>query len=127
MRKWWILFCIPAVVLVERIGLGSNLSLAWDHSATTNVAAYRIYYSTTPWVFINYTQVPGFSARTVVSGLMGNTIYYFAATTIDINGIESDLSEFMEAFVPERAGPNAPNLVAATSEEIPVQINLATP
>jgi hypothetical protein len=87
------------------VQLGS-VTLQWlppteneDGSALTDLAAYRIYYGTSP---DNLNQVininnPGLG-RYVVENLLPST-YYFGATAINSAGVESDMSGLAEIMV----------------------------
>src|SRR3954462_12309283 len=69
----------------------STVTLAWDPSVSTNVAGYNLYYGA---ISGNYTNVvsAGLATSATISGLASNTIYYFAATAYDTDGIESEFS-----------------------------------
>ncbi len=72
-------------------GSNSNVPLVWDPSADANVAGYRIYYGLSSH---NYTS--SFDVGKVTSATItlpsGTRTYYFAATTYDATGAESDYS-----------------------------------
>ena len=85
-------------VTVTSIGSGA-VSLSWtppttngDGSVLTDLAAYKIYYGTENFSFDKELQIdnPGI-ASFVVENLCPNT-YYFSATAINSQGLESDFS-----------------------------------
>ena len=80
-------------------GGGGAVALSWtppttngDGSVLTDLAAYKIYYGTDNFSFDKEIQIdnPGI-ASFVVENLCPNT-YYFAATAINSQGLESDFS-----------------------------------
>lgn len=83
-----------------------SLILSWmpptqntDGSALTNLAGYRIYYGVEEHDFPNVIVIdnPGI-ATYLVEGLTPDT-YYFAATAVNTNGIESDFSNIATKIV----------------------------
>lgn len=90
---------------VVETGMGSVI-LSWtpptqntDGSALTDLAGYRIYYGVEEHDFPNMIIIdnPGI-ATYLVEGLTPNT-YYFAATAVNSNGIESDFSNITTKIV----------------------------
>lgn len=79
--------------------LGASVTLAWDASEGTNVVAYRAYYGPASGNWTNYTQVGNVLTATV-SNLVEGATYYFVATAIADNGLESDPSNEVEYSVP---------------------------
>jgi hypothetical protein len=70
----------------------ATVTLAWDPPGPpVDVASYNIYYGITTGVYTNVL-LAGNSTNATVSGLVGSTTYYFAATTVDTLGLESDFS-----------------------------------
>jgi len=83
---------------VSQLALGSA-TLSWtpptvntDGSPLTDLAAYKIYYGTSPGSYPNQIRIdnPGISTY-VVDNLVPNT-YYFVSTSINSMGIESNYS-----------------------------------
>jgi hypothetical protein len=68
-----------------------SVPLAWNASADTNVAGYKIYYGGVSQTYTNSVDV-GNVTSTVISGLAAGTTYYFAATTYTAAGVESQFS-----------------------------------
>ncbi len=68
-----------------------SVTLTWNPSTDTNAVGYRIYYGGASHVYTNSIMV-GNVTNTIVTGLNAGTTYYFGATTLDLSGNESDLS-----------------------------------
>jgi hypothetical protein len=68
-----------------------TVSLAWDQSPDTNVAGYKIYFGTTSHSYTQWLDV-GNVTNAVIPLPDYDTTYYFAATTYDTDGMESDFS-----------------------------------
>lgn len=73
--------------------------LTWSANTDTNVAGYKIYYGTTSH---NYTSVlvAGNVTNATVYGIKAGVTYYFAATTYDAAGNESDFSNETSYLLP---------------------------
>ena len=67
-----------------------QLTLAWDASASTNVAGYRLYYGTNTRSYQFVTNAGPALRQSVVLPHRGR--WFFAATAYDTNGLESDFS-----------------------------------
>ena len=80
-----------AVVSQLSAAATQSVALKWNPSADTNVAGYRIYYGTTSFNYKNVVTV-GNVTNAVISGLADETTFFFAATTTDAAGNESDFS-----------------------------------
>ena len=69
-----------------------TVTLAWDPSPGTNVIAnYNVYYGVASGTYTNVVAA-GTNPTVSVSNLVEGTTYYFAATAVDTNGLESDYS-----------------------------------
>jgi hypothetical protein len=68
-----------------------DVTLAWDANTETDIAAYRIHYGLASR---NYDRVldAGNNTTCVVTGLEQGQTYYFAATALNTEGMESDFS-----------------------------------
>lgn len=70
----------------------TEVTFAWDENTSSDIAGYRIYYSTnnlmTDAIMIDVGNVTQYT----VTGLQTDVYYYFAATAYTIQGIESDYS-----------------------------------
>jgi hypothetical protein len=86
------IFCVGICFLVSQFSVSADdLTLTWNASADTNVTGYKIYYGTVSQVYTNWLDA-GNTTNFVVSGLVAGTTYFFAATTYDALGDESDFS-----------------------------------
>jgi hypothetical protein len=79
----------PSVVLTG--GAGYNVGLAWTPSISTNVAGYKIYYGTASGVYSNTISL-GNVTSCIVSNQAWGVMYYYAATAVDVMGVESQFS-----------------------------------
>ena len=85
-------------VTVSQAALG-NVTLNWvaptqnsDGSPLTDLVGYKIYYGTSSRTYDHEIQIDNPGTTTyVVDNLVPNT-YYFAATSLNSSGIESDYS-----------------------------------
>jgi hypothetical protein len=68
-----------------------SASLTWLPSADPSVAGYKIYYGGASHQYTNVVAV-GAVTNAVIPGLSPNTTYFFAATSLDSAGDESDFS-----------------------------------
>jgi hypothetical protein len=85
---WWI--CLLTLIALPAIA-ASSVPLAWNASSDANVAGYKIYYGVASRAYTNSVDV-GNVTNTVIDGLVAGATYYFAATTYDAAGVESDFS-----------------------------------
>ncbi len=93
-----------AVVLVFPLPVlaGQSVTLVWNPSVDANVVGYRIHYGTVSQNYSSVVAVNNTNAATV-SGLVGGTTYYFAATSVDVTGAESAFSNETSYTVPVTA------------------------
>ena len=75
-----------------------SLTLAWDRNSETDIAGYRLYYSTTSHSYQRYVETS--ATQATVSNLVEGTTYYFAATAINLAGLESGFSSEVSYTVP---------------------------
>ena len=80
----------------------NSVNLSWQPSPDTNVNGYNIYYGTSSRGYTNEISL-GNSTSTTISGLVGGVTYYFAATSYDTNGDESDFSNEISYEIPTSA------------------------
>jgi hypothetical protein len=94
----------------------ASVTLAWDPSPDTNVAGYNVYYGPSSG---NYTNIvsPGNTTNVTVSGLMVGANYYFVATALSTDGLESDPSNEIN-YTPGVSVTNQVN-TAPTLDAIP--------
>ena len=88
----------------------SSVTLAWDPSASSGIAGYRLYYGTSSG---NYSQISNVGNTTIatVSNLSDGLTYYFVVTDYNIVGLESAPS----------------NQVAFTTAPNPLSVDSAPP
>lgn len=69
----------------------ARVTLAWNHSASSNIVAYRIFYGTNS---AEYTQIHGvgYTNRATITNLVYNLCHFFAAKAVDGSGNESAFS-----------------------------------
>lgn len=82
---------VPVMQAGGPVSPGTTVTLAWDASPDPAVSGYRLYQGLASR---NYSLVydAGFNTNLTVSALQVGTVYYFAATAYDTNGLESDFS-----------------------------------
>src|SRR5208282_500930 len=76
-----------------------SVTLAWNPSTDPTVVGYNIYYGGASGNYTNTLSV-GNVTSTTVSGLVGGTTYYFAATTYNSAGVQSPFSSEVSYFAP---------------------------
>ena len=86
-------WCVSAVMLFACPLLATvSVPLAWNPSVDSNAAGYKIYFGIASHAYTNSVDV-GNVTNAAITGLSANTTYYFAATTYDVDGDESDFSD----------------------------------
>ncbi len=80
------------------------ITLAWDPSPSTNVTGYNVYYGTAPRTYSTAVNA-GFSTTQVITNLTRGATYYFSATALDQNGLESEYSSELAYTVPIIVNP----------------------
>ena len=78
------------------------VQLEWIASSSTNVTNYRIYWGVSSGNYSNQLEV-GNVTNAIVPGLVYGATYYFAATAIDVLGLESGFSNETTWTTPENA------------------------
>lgn len=109
---WSRVYCfrgwIAGLVLFGAItlaGAASRITLAWDAPTDPEVAGFKVYSGTNSRA---YTSASDTGAQTswTLSNLVAGVTYYFAATTYNAAGLESDFSEeinyTVESLAPAR-------------------------
>ena len=86
-----VLFLLLCALLTPVTGHATDVTLAWDANTEPDIAGYRIHYGLGSR---NYDQVldVGNNTTCVVTGLDQGQTYYFAATAVNTEGMESDFS-----------------------------------
>jgi hypothetical protein len=80
----------------------ASIPLAWSPSIDPGVVGYKIYWWPAAGGATNSVDV-GNVTKTTITGLTEDTTYYFAATSYDTNGVESDFSNQIELTVYQTA------------------------
>ena len=105
MRKFFSTFTRSSLFFLFLFFLFSNplqaaeLSFAWTPNSDPNLAGYKIYYGTASRAYTvsidvgNPTITDNKVTRTLTVLPQESTLYYFAATAYDIDGLESDYSD----------------------------------
>lgn len=73
----------------------ASVALTWNPSIDPTVVGYKIHYGAASQVYTNSIDVGNVTNYTI-TGLADATTYYFAATSYDSNGVESDFSNEIE-------------------------------
>ncbi|MFO1475252.1 MAG: fibronectin type III domain-containing protein [Verrucomicrobiota bacterium] len=67
---------------------GAAVQLGWDSEANPLVVGYRVYYGSASGQYTGMVET-GNTNRVLVTGLTAGTNYYFAATAVTADGLES--------------------------------------
>ena len=80
----------------------ATVTLAWDYNFTNNPAvnAFRIYGGIAPSTYTNFVNVAGQVTTGQVTNVPTGLTNYFAATSVDTNGLESDYSTEISTVIP---------------------------
>lgn len=84
--------------------LAADVTLAWDPSASTNVAGYKVYYGNSSRTYGAPITV-GKQTTYTVTGL-GSGTWYFAVTAFAADGSESDFSNEVSQVIGSGSGCN---------------------
>jgi hypothetical protein len=93
------LLLVFSTFLLPPLGQSAQVSLAWDNSTDPTVASYKIYTGTSSGSYSQNTNV-GFANPYTVTNLTEGKTYYFAATALGSNGLESGYSNQVSYTVP---------------------------
>jgi len=80
-----------ATLLLSGILYAGTVTLAWDPSPSPGIASYKVYWGISNRFYTNSVSA-GSATTLTVSNLASSATYYFAATAMDTNGVESDFS-----------------------------------
>lgn len=94
------------LALVASTAHAVDVSLAWDASASSGVAGYRVYYGTAPGVYTG-TVDAGPALSVTVAGLANGATYYFAAKAYNAN-TESEYSNEVALSTPADPSDQGP-------------------
>jgi len=92
------------------------VTLAWNRNADSTTAGYKLYYG---GASLNYTNVidAGNTTNNTVSGLVQNSLYFFAVTAYNAAGLESDFSAEL-SYTVAAATNNSPTISAIANQTI---------
>jgi hypothetical protein len=126
-----ILVCsIAILILLSSDVSGANLSLAWNPSASANVAGYTLYYGVASGRYTSGLGV-GTNTNITVTGLTPGQTYYFVTTAYNIDGLESPYSNAVTNTVPAlplvQAQPLSQTAVVGTIVVLSVAVGSTTP
>lgn len=86
-------------LLLSWFSYAETVNLAWDASPDLSVASYRIHYGTSSAAYTEVTNA-GNNLSITIQGLTANETYYFAATAVGTNQLESEFSNEISYTVP---------------------------
>lgn len=86
-----------AVLLISTPLRATDISLAWDHSVTTSVVGYKVYFGNGSRTYGTPISIP-YQDTYTVTGLGAGT-WYFAVTAFDDLGNESDFSNEVSQII----------------------------
>ena len=115
--KWspiWLILFGAVVCWISRTASAQNsVNLTWTPSASTSVTNYTVYYGVASGQYTNSLPL-GITTNVTISGLSNGVTYYFAATSVDDAGLESDYSmEVSNTPVALRPPPATPPTISA--------------
>ncbi len=94
-----LLFSFLVLIRVSAVAAAANVTLAWDPSTDPTVTGYNLYYGSASGTYTNVILAGGATSATV-SNLTQGATYFFAATTYNAAGLESDYSIEVSYAVP---------------------------
>jgi hypothetical protein len=102
----------------------NSITLAWDAPTNSDISGYNLYYGSASEIYTNVTFVGNVTNATLSYFTSGDT-YYFAATTLGTNGLESVYSSEVSYTVPQIIKPIiGPTIIGTmTIPIIPYQYN----
>src|SRR5262245_31382666 len=115
-------FVFSALIVFVQSSFGANVKLSWNPSPST-VTSYKVYYGPAPGAYVGSVQVSAPATSAVVSNLVAGA-YYFSATAISSNGVESLYSNVAAYSVIANAAPVATAITVGTMEDAPVAVTL---
>ncbi len=103
-----------------------TVTLAWDPSTGTDtITNYNLYYGVASATYTNVVSA-GTNTTASVSNLVKGTTYYFAATAVDTNGLESAYSTEVSTLIPVKLTNQPPTLNALANVSINENAGLQT-
>ena len=112
-----LLFIVALVAVFGDSTLAASVSLAWNPSTDPTAAGYHVYYwdagaASSNLLFTAGLVSVGVVTNATVTNLVVGGTYTFAATTLDVSGVESLLSNEVTYQIPSNAvvvAPVSPN------------------
>jgi hypothetical protein len=102
-NRFFVSFCSVLILMAAAIGAGAqSVTFAWD--PVSGMTGYRLYQGGTSRVYTNSINA-GTATQATVSNLAVGKTYYFAATTYNSSGVESDYSSEVTYTVPASGTP----------------------
>ena len=98
------------------------VALSWEApESALPIAYYRVYYGPSPVALFAVSETTDSSTNWTISDLIGDELYYFAVTAVDIEGTESEAGEAVLG-VPE-AGTSTPAPAYPVSPDLDTHVN----
>lgn len=95
------------------------VALSWEApDSALSIAYYRVYYGPSPASLFAVSETTDSSTNWTISELIGDELYYFAVTAVDVEGTESEISETVLGV------PEADNSAPVPVPDYPVSTNL---
>src|SRR5438874_1541181 len=96
LRHWAKLLAILSLIVglvppARAVTAPNSVTLAWNRSPGTNIVGYKVYYGVASRTYTAVVSA-GNSTNATVSGLTSGATYFFAVTSYDPSGLESDYS-----------------------------------
>lgn len=106
------LIVITVFLLLTQPAYAFTVTLGWEASTSPDVAYYTIHWGTQPGVY-DYQVEAGNNLEGSVTNLVDGTMYYFAVSCTDIEGLQSGYSNEVfcdnQTVVPDDNPPFAPD------------------
>src|SRR5205814_2090373 len=118
---------VPGTITAAAVSCG-QISVSWTASTDTggsSLRGYNVYvWRNNMWTFLKQVLAPSTSSSD--SGLIGSTIYYYAASAFDGAGNESALSVWTSAMTPSCAATTTTTTTSTTSTTAPATTSTTT-
>lgn len=111
------IFTLTVLALCLRCAWSDSVTLAWDASPDAGVASYRVHYGVTSSIYTNATNA-GTATQLTVKGLTKGVTYYFAATAIGTNLLESDFSNEISYLLSTNPPAGEPKLLSIELDRV---------
>ena len=116
--SFWALATL-GLILIPTVASAGSIKVAWDPVGDADLAAYKVYYGTSPGVYTSSTTVARPQTTADLTNLQDCRVYYLAVKAVDANGNESlgfsnEISGMCAPF-PTSVSPN--NMKQATNAQ----------